>query len=208
MKTKDFADALRAFAEIAAPPVASELRALALVFDQGKEETLAARVKKFQVAQGAPSLLRNALQSMASCFKVSGASKQASAMAPVVQFVLNGRDDLSSDEFVARITALPPPTAPKKKVKPPEVADADLAQTLAATLTATILDKAAFGEVVKKLRSAKQVNTPTLALTARLFLSNQNDYVGRKEALDAIIARQKADAREHARGQALKRVGV
>ncbi len=208
MKTNEFAGALKAFSELATAPQAAELRAAASFFEAGKVETLAARVKKLQPAYGAPALLKDALQAILSGFKFSGATKQATAMTPVIQFLSVGADLLTIDEFISRITAPPPLPVSRKKTKPPEVADQVLAEALADDLKQSILDKLEFGEVVKRLKIAKQVNTPTLALTARLFLGNEKQYDGRKDAIDDILKRQRADAREHARGQALKRIGV
>jgi hypothetical protein len=117
-----------------------------------------------------------------------------------------GRGDASIDSFIAEITA-PPPQKKKAKPMPPEP-DYRLGEEIADELRRTMLDKGSFNEVVKRLRAAKHVNTPTLAIIANRFLGNSKSYAGRKDAIDDIVKRQKADAREHARNQALSRLGV
>ena len=82
------------------------------------------------------------------------------------------------------------------------------ARELADDLTRTVLEPGLFDEVVERLRAAKTVNTPTLAVVANRFLGNSKPYTGRKGAIDDIVRRQKADAREHARSRALSRLGV
>ncbi len=209
MKTSDFAKALGAFADFSDDARARELTKLAIVFNGGQDETLATRVKKWSPSTGHPALLKDTLKKIQSCLKTAGASKQAASIDAVLDALSGSSPNIGIDEFIAQITAPPPPPAPKKKQpRPPAEPDFTLARQLADELTRTVLSTPEFGEVVKRLRAAKVVNTPTLAIVANKFLGNDKHYDGRKEPIDDIVKRQKADAREHARGQALKRVGV
>lgn len=208
MKTSDFAEVLSAFAALSDAARGRHLTKLATVFIGGKEETLAARLKKWGHRTGHPASLKDSLQKIRVCLKAAGASKQSAAIDAVLD-ALTGPDDIGVDEFIAQITAPPPPPAPKKKpARPQALPDYTLARELADELTRTVLNTSQFGEVVKRLRAAKEVNTPTLVIIANKFLGNDKSYTGRKEPIDDIVKRQKADSREHARGQALKRVGV
>jgi hypothetical protein len=205
MKTPDFALMLGAFAALVDGNRANDLRKFAEVFRSGKEETVAARVKKWSKANAYPSDLKASMVAIRECFVTAGAIKQAAD----VEFVLSafvGGDDATSSQFIAEIIA---PPLPKKRVAPPQPqADDALARKLADQLTGAVLDTDAFKLVVTNLRDKKHVNTPTLAVIANRFLGNNKSYTGRKEPLDDIVKRQKADAREHARGRALNRIGV
>jgi len=203
MKTRELAAALTAFAELAERARADELRQLAGVFSSGKEETVASRMKKVSSAKGHPAMLKASLEMLRAGFLAAGAIKQATAIEAVLR-VFQGPSGTPIDAFVAEIMAPPPQ---KAKPLPPEP-DHKLASELAEELRRTAADKRSFNEVVKRLRAAKIVNTPTLATIANRFLGNSRQYEGRKDAIDDIIKRQKSDAREHARSQALSRLGV
>jgi hypothetical protein len=205
MKTLDFASTLKAFAALAGDGADDDLRSLAEAFGSGKEETVAARVKKWSRATGYPARLKASLVAIQEGLTVSGAAKQAADIGFVLG-VFAGAADTSTATFIAEITAPPPD---KKRASPaPQKADDVLARKLADDLTRTVFDTDAFKEVVTYLRDKKQVNTPTLSIIANRFLGNDKSYTGRKEPLDDIVKRQKADAREHARGKALNRIGV
>jgi hypothetical protein len=205
MKTSELAATLTAFARLSDTARAAELRALAEVFSAGKDETTSARIKKLQCPSGHPAQLKASLETVRSGFLASGATKQATAVGIVLN-LFSEPGDMTIESFVSQITAPPPST---KKPSPPKAEpDHALARELADDLTRTILDSEQFDEVVERLRATKIVNTPTLAVVANRFLGNTKPYKGRKGAINDILQRQKADAREHARSRALSRLGV
>src|SRR5262245_15179419 len=205
MKTQDFAGILTALARLVDEGRGGDLRKLASVLSDGKVETTAARVKKMQRAAGHPAGLKVSLEAIQAAFKGAGAAKQATSIG-VVLSVFAGRADTPVDAFIAEITATPP-QKPRTKLAPPEP-DHRLGKEIVEQLRRTVLDTGSFNEVIDRLRTAKTVNTPTLGIIANRFLGNSKSYAGRKAAIDDIVKRQKADAREHARNQALSRIGV
>lgn len=205
MKTRDFAATLAAFATLAEAGRASELRRLADFFRDSADETIAARLKKLSRATQHPAELRASIEAIHAGLKAAGATKQATAVAAVLKTFV-GTGDATVEVFFGQLLA---PPAPKRRAAPTAIEpDRGLARELADELTSAILDTAAFNEVMKRLRAAKHVNTPTLTLVANRFLGNSKHYKGRKDAIDDIVKRQKADAREDARGRALNRLGV
>lgn len=205
MKTSELAATLEAFARLANTERSAELREFAEVFSAGKDETTSARAKKLQCPSGHPAQLKASLEAVRSGFLASGATKQATAIGTVLGVFL-GPGDATIESFVAQVTAPPPPK--KKSSSSKTEPDYALARELADDLTRTVLEPGLFDEVVERLRAAKTVNTPTLAVVANCFLGNSKPYTGRKGAIDDIVRRQKADAREHARSRALSRLGV
>ena len=204
MKTRELAAALTAFANLAEGARADELRRFAAAFSSGKEESVASRMKKVVCAKGHPAMLKASLETMRAGFVAAGATKQAKAMGTVLS-IFQGPSSATIGSFMAEIMAQPP----QKKTQPlQQDPDHELANELAEELRRTVVDKGSFNEVVKRLRAAKSVNTPTLAIVANRFLGNNRRYTGRKDAIDDIIKRQKSDAREYARSQALSRLGV
>jgi hypothetical protein len=204
MKARQLAETLRALAGLADATRADELRRFAIVFS-GNDETIAARLKKMSPAGSHPASLKESLEEIRAGFEASGATKQATAIRSILDTFL-GRGDATVDGFIREITT--PRPAKMRAAKPPPAPDHQLAKGLADRLTSTVLDTTSFNEVVHQLRAAKQVNTPTLIAVAHRFLGSNKPYSGRKAAIDDIVRRQKADAREHARGKALSRVGV
>jgi hypothetical protein len=205
MKTQEFAQTLIAFAGLMEARRADELRTFAGMFSSGKEETIAARLKKMSRATGHPATLKQGLETVRAGLKAAGAKKQATEIGMVLE-VFAGRDDSSIEAFIGEITTAPPP---KKRPPPPApTPDHRLARDLADELARTVLDKESFNEVVGRLRNKKDVNTPTLAIIANRFLGRSVSYSDRKAPVADIIKRQKSDAREYARGKALNRVGV
>lgn len=205
MKTRDFAATMAAFAELAEIGQANELRRFADIFRSGKEETIVARLKKLSRPTGHPANLRANLEAIRTGLKAAGAAKQATSIAAVLG-IFSGKGDGTVDTFLEQITI--PPASKKRVAPPPPEPDHRLARELADALTSVVLDTSAFNEIVRRLRATKLVNTPTLAVVANHFLGNSKPYTGRKAAIDDIVTRQKADARENARGRALNRLGV
>jgi len=204
MKTRELAAALTAFANLAEGARADALRRFAAVLSSGKEETVASRIKKIPCTKGYPAMLKASLETIRAGFVAAGATKQATAMGAILS-VFQGPSGATIDAFMAEMIAPPPQ---KKAQSLPQEPDHKLANELAEELRRTVVDKGSFNEVVKRLRVAKSVNTPTLAIIANHFLGNNRLYTGRKDAIDDIIKRQKSDAREYARSQALSRLGV
>jgi hypothetical protein len=204
MKSRQLAQTLTEFAGMAEPARADELRRLAVIFETGDDDTVAARLKKLSRSHSHPAGLRRSLESIRSGLAAAGA-RQAAIIEKVLT-LFAGPGDAELTTFLQEIATQPQrrPT----RAKAPAAADLQLAKTLADRLTESTLDTATFNEVVKELRSAKLVNTPTLISIAHRYLGNDKPYKGRKAAIDEIVGRQKADAREHARGKALSRVGV
>ena len=203
MKTRQLAAALIAVAHLAESARADELRRFATVFSSGKDETVASRMRKMSCTKRHPAMLKASLETIRAGFVAAGATKQATTLGAVLS-VFQGPSDATIDAFIAELMAPPP-----QKAQPlPPQPDHKLANELAEELRRTVVDKGSFNEVVKRLRAAKSVNTPTLAIIANRFLGNNRLYTGRKDAIDDIIKRQKLDAREFARSQALSRLGV
>jgi hypothetical protein len=208
MKTRDLAATLIGFAGLAEAGRADELRKLANAFGRGKDETVAARLKKLSPASEHPATLRATLVTIEGALRAAGATKQALDIGAVLQ-TFQGPSGATVDEFIAQLS-VPRPAVPRKKRAAAPLPDPDytLARALADELTRTLLETTAFDKVIERLSDARQVNGPTLACVANRFLGNSKTYKGRKTAIDDIVRRQKADAREHARGRALSRVGV
>jgi hypothetical protein len=216
MKTQEMFATLAAFAELAEGCRAQDLRAFAGIFRTGKEEMVAARVKRIAShwktssdPQNHPAALRKSLIAIEAGLTASGAKKQVADIATILS-LFAGPGTSSLDSFIERITgALTAPPATKARPRTaPQAPDQALASQLADELAAAVLDADAFEKVAERLRNSKLVSTPTLAAVANRFLGNTKSYKGRKSALDDIMNRQKQDARSYARGKALDRIGV
>ncbi len=205
MKTREFAETLAAYAGLADFGRAVELRKFADFFSKGKDETIVSRLKTMSRATGHPTMLKQSLEIIQAGFKVAGAKKQATEVG-IVLGAFAGQNGAAIDAFIAEISVAPSPK--KKTPPPPPMPDYRLARDLADELARTLLDTQSFSQVIVRLRDTKGVNAPTLAMVANRFLGNDKQYKGRKTPIDDILKRQKADAREHARGKALNRVGV
>jgi hypothetical protein len=211
MKTQEMFSALRAFADVAEAGRAGELRTFATVFAGGKREAVAARIKRaggrWPAQQPHPAALKRSLIAIASGLSACGAKKQAADFEAILG-LFQGGGTATVESFVEQIAvALTPPAKPSR-AKPVQMPDQALAVELAEQLANAALDPNAFEGVVKRLRDSKRVSTPTLGLVANRFLGNSKAYSGRKAAIDDIVTRQKLDARSHARGKALDRIGV
>lgn len=215
MKTKEMSSTLQAFAQLANADRSEELRKLAGIFSGGKDETVAARVKRIvkhrkssPEPEGHPLTLRESLAVIAAGFSASG-GKQASDFAAMLS-LFEGHTSTSVDVFLTRLTTAlaAPQVATSARNKPKQAPDQRLVRELADELARAVLDSDVFSKVVERLRDNKVVSTPTLGAIANTFLSNNKNYSGRKPAIDDILKRQKQDARAQARGRALDRIGV
>ncbi len=209
MKTHDLAAMLTSFASLTDGNRAQQLSDFADLLKSGKSETIAQRVKKMGKANGHPALLKQSLNAVKTGLEAIGAKKQAAGLDTLLT-VFRGKDDLRFDEFVKEISAQPPSkTGSRSRAgKQPPEPDIRLARELADELARTVLDPASFNQVLMRLNRNKDVNSPTLAVVANRFLGNSKSYKGRKPAINDIVMRQKAEAREHARGNVLNRIGV
>jgi hypothetical protein len=205
MKTRQLAVTLGSLAAVADTTRGDQLRALARLFGDGADETVAARIKKFSPATAYPDALRACLASLLSAFRAAGAAKQAADIQALLK-VFVGNSGASVDEFIHEIS-IPRPKA-KRSTSVASSPNLTLAGELADELSRTVLDEDAFSDVVRRLKVAKTVNTATLAAVANRFLGTSKRYTGRKAAVDDILQRHTADVREQARGRALSRVGV
>jgi hypothetical protein len=215
MKTSEMSSTLVAFAALASSDRAEELRKFAGIFRSGKEETVAARIKRISKGLAAhagrwsyPRGLKESLVIIAAGFTAAKARQASDFVA--LEALFDGGTGVSVDEFVTRlheavIAAEARPTRRAAQAQPP---DQHLADTLATELERTLLEPNEFAKVMDRLRDAASVPTPTLGAVANRFLGNEKRYKGRKAALDDIAKRQRDDAHTHARGKALDRLGV
>lgn len=215
MKTQEMCATLRAFAGLAEASRAEELRKFASIFNVGKDETVAERVKrvlarwKANSERSYPTSLRRTLASIQAGFSASGARKQETDMKAILSLFV-GAETASMDSFVERINAalVAPQVATPRRKKPEAAPDQKLARELSDELTRTVLDLNAFSKVIDRLEDKKLVSTPTLAVVGNRFLGNSKAYDGRSPVIKDILKRQKLDARDSARGKPLDRIGV
>ncbi|MGH6816771.1 MAG: hypothetical protein ACREC6_13820 [Hyphomicrobiaceae bacterium] len=216
MKTQNMLSMLRALADLADAEGAAELRKFAGGFGIGKDEAVTARVKRILARRQAspdrscyPATLRKSLAAIEAGLSASGARTQANDVQALLS-LCEGFSSGSIEDFVASIakSLTPQQTSKASRKKAEQSADNKLARDLAEELTKTILDEDAFLKIVSRLHDAKIVSTPTLGLVANRFLGNTTNYKGRKPAIDAILRRQKNEARGHARVKALDRISV
>lgn len=213
MKSQDMSKSLRAFARLLDGRRGEEMARFATVFEGGKAEPVAARVKRIlaswkrdNVQPNAPAGLKRDLAAVEAGLAASGAKSQAK----VVQIALslfNGREGGHANTFVAQVVEARD-AAIAKAEKPALQPDQELARRLTDELTIAVLDEAAFAKIVKRLDDKKMVSTMTLALIANRFLGNSRVYKNRKPAMTDILQRHKDDLRSYARGKALDRIGV
>jgi hypothetical protein len=217
MKTTEMSSTLKAFAGLARTDRAEELRKLASSFSSGKNETVAARVKRIAKrlrsrpgCRSYPAGLKESLTSIASGFSASKA-KQARDFEEVISLFNGAEAGGSVDEFVTWINealvALDTGTA-RRTTPVQSPPDHRVVTGLAADLANTVLDSDAFSKVVNRLRDTNNVSAPTLSAVANRFLGNNKRYSGRKSAIDDIVKRHRQNVRAHARGKALDRLGV
>lgn len=216
MKTPEMFKTLVAFANLAEAGQAEELRRFARAFSGGKEEAVAARVKRVRarwkatpVERAHPPALKACLVAIGRGLSASGAKKPASDVEAVLS-LFEGSATVSVDSFVQQVMAAlsAPPVGGPQRGSREKTPDHALARQLVEELASAGLDSVAFARVADRLRDPKLVSTPTLGAVANLFLGNSKNYSGRKAPLDDIVSRQKQDARSHARSKALDRIGA
>jgi hypothetical protein len=184
MNTKELARTLTALAELADFRRSDGLYRLASFFENGKTETIPARLKRMRPATSHPSDLRRSLEIIRSGLLAAGAKKQASLIAAVLT-LFTGSGGATLDRFLEEISA--PPDKSHLAAERSKTADHQLARRIADMLNQSSLDASSFQDILTQLRSPHLVNTPTLALIANRYLGNDCFYRDRKKAIDAII---------------------
>lgn len=219
MKTKDMFAALQPFAALSDIHRGDELNKFASAFAEGKDETVAARVKriagcwkKTSSQPNYPATLRKSFAAIQAGLSAMGANKQAEDFTALLS-LCGGSSTGSIDGFVTQIAAAliaPAKTSkPRSKAAPaPKLPDPKLARELADQLAAAVLNPGVFAKVVDQLRDPKAVPTSTLHVIAAQFSGISKPFTGRKTPLEAIVRRHKEDMRRDAMGKALDRVGV
>jgi hypothetical protein len=207
MKTHELSAALLAFAQLVGGTRTEELRDFARIFQEGKAQTVAARLKQIPEGYGVSSSLKESLTAIEAGLTALGAKKQAAELKAVAS-KFSGHFDGSTAELAARIkvdTAKPAKVARKKTTD--AVADEAQARHLADELTSLVLKTVAFSEVIKQLENAKEVSTPTLHMIGNRFLGNSKAYKGRKSVVKDIMKRQAEEVLDASRRVAVKRAG-
>lgn len=183
MHTKDFARAIRAFAELADFDRSHELYEFAGFIEQGANETVFSRLKRLSPPSSYPLRLKDSLEAIGSVLKSAGATKQAKGL-QAFQKLFAGRPGATVAKFIEEIsvsTQTPDLCAPRFKAANP-----DLARDIANRLTEARFDERSFQAIMNKLSSPADVDTATLALIANFSLGNRRVYRDRKMALAAI----------------------
>src|SRR5262245_35167857 len=111
MKSREMSAALAAFSPLAEGRRIDELRTFASIFSGGKEETVAARLKRIPSEPGLPPSLKESLKAIWAGLTATGAKKQADDLKAILT-KFNGRFDGTLDAMVAQVTAAltSPPT--------------------------------------------------------------------------------------------------
>lgn len=183
MNTKEFARALRAFAELADFERSHELHGFADFIEQGGNETIFSRLKRLSPSHSYPLRLKDSLEAIETGLKSAGATKQANSVRDF-QKLFAGRPGATLTKFIDEISVspqLPDLGAPRFKR-----ANLDLARDVSRRLTEPCLDIRSFQEITDMLRSPAEIDTATLSLIANLALRNRCVYRDRKMALGAI----------------------
>lgn len=188
MHTKEFAQALRAFAGLADYERSHELFRFAGFIEQGNNETVFSRLKRLSPAHTYPLRLKDSLEAIQSGFQSVRATKQANTFRSFHK-LFTGRPGATFEKFIDEISVSTHSldlSAPRFKR-----AKLDLARHMSNRLTEPCLDAGSFQEIMEALRSP-DIDTATLALIANLCLEKQVIYRDRKMALAAIEKRFRA----------------
>jgi hypothetical protein len=207
MKAQEFYAALMAFAPLAEVRRTQELQSFASIFNGGKAETVAQRLKLIPAGIGLPASVKASLAAIEAGLNAFGAKKQEADVKAVLS-KFSGPFDGTVNDLVARVkTAMASPPAKGGAKKAVASADEALAKELVDELTQAVLDTRAFSRVVQRLSDAKQVSTPTLHMIGNRFLGNSKAYKGRKTVIADIEKRQREDMLDSSRRAAVKRAG-
>lgn len=183
MHTKDLARALRAFAGIADFDRSQELHRFAAFFDRGRNETVAARLKRAAPSAHYPLGLKQSLEAIESGLRLCGAIKPSGELAHI-QTLFGGRANGSLDDFFSEISA--PPRITDVTARRFKTADLNLAKRLSSDLAIAADNTDSFRTRLAELESSTPAGTATWTLVANQFIGNRRVYRDRKTAVRAI----------------------
>lgn len=184
MHTKDFAGALRAFAAIADFDRSYELHRLAVVLERGRDETIAARVKRMSLPEQYPGRLKETLDAIAAGLHASGAVKASSSVRELLK-IFTGRPGASVDDFCAAICL--PPAQQGVGARRFKSQNAALANDICSELAPYIDDADVFRIRLDALIAATPAGIATWTLVANRLVGNNRTYRDRKSAVRAIL---------------------
>src|SRR5690606_17964806 len=165
MKTREMFASLRAFARLAGPAQAEALCRFAELFREGKDETVATRLKRASAPSTYPVGLNDTLSAISGALSERGAKKQATDLR-ALSSLFTGKPGSTVQQFVDEIRSSLENSANKQRKKKEVAPDHKLARELADELTRYSTDPERFSQIVEKLKDQKAVPTPTLALIA------------------------------------------
>lgn len=184
MHTKELAIALRALAAIADFDRSYEMHRLAAVLDRGRDETIAARVKRMSPADQHPNRLKETLEAIAAGLRATGAARASTAIRELLK-VFTGRPGGAVDDFCAAICLpAPPQGVGARRFKSQNAA---LANDICSDLTPYIDDAEAFRGHLEALAVATPAGIATWTLVANRLVGNNRTYRDRKSAIKAIL---------------------
>jgi hypothetical protein len=183
MHTKELARALRAFASIAEFDRSQELHRFAAFLERGRNETIAARLKRSTPSTHYLHRLKESLEAIEIGLRAAGAIKPSIALS-VIQRLFAGQHGATVDSFLAEV--LVPPQQPNANIRRFKSANASLAKSMCADLVATANDAQAFDACLAALASSAPAGTATWTLVANQFIGNRRAYRDRKAAIRAI----------------------
>jgi hypothetical protein len=183
MHTKELARALRAFAGIADFDRSQELHRFAVFLERGRNETIAARLKRSTPSAHYPLLLKESLEAIEIGLRAAGAIKPSIALSGI-QRLFAGRPDATVDAFLAEVSV--PPQLPDANARRFKSANSSLAKSMCSDLVAVIDDAPVFQARLAELASSAPAGTATWTLVANQFIGNRRAYRDRKAAIRAI----------------------
>lgn len=183
MHTKDLARALRAFAGIADFDRSQDLHRLAAFFDRGRNETVAARLKRAAPSEHYPLRLKQSLEALEAGLRLCGAIKPSGELAHI-QILFSGRPNGSLEDFFSEIST--PPRMTDITARRFKKADLNLAKNLSSNLAIAAGNTDSFRTRLAELESSTPAGTATWTLVANQFIGNRKIYRDRKTAVRAI----------------------
>jgi hypothetical protein len=183
MHTKDLARALRAFANIADFDRSQELHRLAVFLERGRNETIAARLKRTRSSARYPARLKESLAAIEDGLRAAGAIKPSIALAEI-QRIFAGRPDATIDAFFEEISL--PPLLPDASARRFKSANESVAKSICSDLAEASGNGQSFHVRLAELVSASSAGTATWTLVANQFIGNRRAYRDRAAAIRAI----------------------
>lgn len=214
MKTKQMNCVLESFSNLANGDAAEELYQLASIFAEGKDETVAARIKRIKAQranseiENHPSQLKKNITTIRSGLSASGA-KTATTDMDLILSLFTGPNTSSANNFIEKIkTDLAAPPVKTLKKSTPKPADPILTNQFSSELTNAVNLPENFTRIYAHLSNAKLVLTPTLHAIANLYLGNKKKYKGRKNAIEEIKKHFEREVRIRAEDKAFGKIAV